>query len=41
LAEIGGRIEKGEAVQPKMTMEVNHGIWLANKGAGFGKRQWR
>lgn len=41
LAETGARIEKGEVVQPKQTMELNHGLWLATKGAGFGKMQWR
>ena len=41
VAETGTRIEEGEAVQPKMTMETNHAIWLATKGAGFGKMQWR
>ena len=41
LAETGERIEKGEAVQPKMTLEINHSIWLCTVGAGFGKKQWR
>ena len=41
LAETGARIEKGEVIQPKQTIELNHGLWLATKGAGFGKMQWR
>ena len=41
LAETGTRIEKGESVQPKKTPNINHSIWLATMGAGFGKRQWR
>ena len=41
LAETGDRIERGEVVQPKNTLEINHSIWLATMGAGFGKKQWR
>ena len=41
LAETGSLIERGEVVQPKRTLEINHSIWLATMGAGFGKKQWR
>ena len=41
LAEVGDRIEKGEVVHPKRTMEINHSIWLTTMGAGMGKMQWR
>ena len=43
LAETGARIERGEAVQPKMTLEINHAIWVATLGQGgdFGKVQMR
>ena len=41
LAETGKRIEQGELVQPKMTMEINQALWLMTLGAGFGKSQWR
>ena len=41
LAEVWDRIERGEEVQPKKTLDVNHSIWLATTGAGFGKMQWR
>ena len=41
LAETGRRIEEGQHVQPRMTLDVDHGIWLCSVGGGFGKMQWR
>ena len=41
LAETGRRIKKGEEVQPKKTLNVNHSTWLCTVGAGFGQKQWR
>ena len=41
LAEVGEKIERGELVEGRKTLGTNHSIWLATKGAGFGKLQWR
>ena len=41
MAEVGEKIEKGEVVHPRMTLEINHSIWLTTMGAGLGKMQWR
>ena len=41
LAEVGNKIEKGEKVNALRSLDINHSIWLASLGAGFGKLQWR
>ena len=41
LAAVGNKIEKGESVEAVRKIDVNHGIWIAMHGAGFGKSQWR
>jgi hypothetical protein len=41
LAETAKLIEKGECVQPKKTLSINHGIWLTTMGGGFGQKQYR
>ena len=40
LAAVGEKIEKRDTVEAKKSLCLNHGIWLATKGAGFGKKQW-
>ena len=43
MSETGSKIEKGESVQARLSMDVAHAIWLATMGetGGFGKLQWR
>jgi hypothetical protein len=41
LAETGSKIERGEKVQAKQSMDTPHAIWLATFGSGYGKLQWR
>ena len=41
LSETGEKIESGEVVQSKLRLEIDHGLWLATTGSGFGKQQYR
>ena len=41
LAAVGNMIERGENVEAVKHINVDHGIWIAMHGAGFGKLQWR
>ena len=40
MAEFGTTVERGGKVQVKKSPNVDHCIWLATHGAGFGKMQW-
>ena len=41
MASVGDKIEKGETVDSVKAVDVNHCIWIAMHGSGFGKSQWR
>ena len=41
VAEVGSLLEVQEPVQHKHLLSLDHATWVAMKGAGMGKLQWR